>query len=254
MTEERGGTGPAQPAARPDFGRFFEHYAVGPELTLEERQEEKLRLVREIGRADSIRDYGGLWGVHGLYLLEGAKALRCRRAEMVDYEPFPEFDENVKRLQAEWPVEVEMIKASFQRPSLYDTLGPVDVALLYDVLLHQDNVDVVIKKVAENTSKVVCVAQPVMVEALFSLPNGCVNLQFYPEELKDILRCPGLWPPEPPTTTFTTTFWMWGQTVSFLTSMFGGYGWDRTVLRVHRVSSYWHYALMRFAPREGKTR
>jgi hypothetical protein len=96
------------------------------------------------------------------------------------------------------------------------------------------------------------VAQPVLSDGLFALPNGCVNLQFYPLDLKEAIRCPVFWPLQPGGDTFSFALWIWGQTASFLTSVFHGYGWDRSHLRVFHVSDCWHYAFMRFLPRREK--
>lgn len=232
------------------FRRFFARYEIGPTIGVDEVVEQKLRLVTGIGQADSLRDYGGLWGVCGLYLLEGAKALGASYAEMVDITPLEEFDRRARELESERPIEVKMLWRDFQNPALYSELRKVDVSLLYDVLLHQDNADMVIRKVTETTARVVCVAQPTLSERLFALPNGCVNLQLYPDALKNAIRCPVFWAPEQPVKRFTTDVWMWGQTVSFLTSMFQGYGWSRSHLRAFDVSDYWHYACMRFTPDE----
>jgi len=237
-------------ARRDDFRRFFEQYPIGPTIGVDAVVEEKLKLVTGLGRADSLRDFGGLWGVCGRYLLEGAKALGASYAEMIDVTPQEEFDRRARQLESEMPITVKMLWRDFQNPALYAELRKVDVSLLYDVLLHQDNADLVIKKVIETTARAICVAQPVIAEELFALPNGGVNLQLYPNELKDAIRCPVFWPPEPVLRRFITSSWMWGQTVSFLTTMFTGYGWERSHLRVFHVSDYWQYAFLRFTPIE----
>jgi len=237
-------------ARRDDFRRFFEQYPIGPTIGPKAVVEEKLKLITEIGRAESLRDFGGLWGVYGRYLLEGAKALGASYAEMIDVTPQEEFGRRARQLESEMPITVKMLWRDFQNPALYAELRNVDVSLLYDVLMHQDNADLVIKKVIETTARVICVAQPVIAEELFALPNGCVNLQLYPEELKNAIRCSPLWPPEPVLRRFITSSWMWGQTVSFFTTMFNGYGWERSHLRVFHVSDYWQYAFLRFTPSE----
>ena len=230
-----------------EFARFLERYDIAPPLAADERVARKLKLITDIGRADSIRDFGGVWGVHGLYLLEGARALGATYAQMVDNIADAEFVEGMERLRRDLPIAVEMRDADFRRPSLYDALRPVDVSVLYDVLLHQDRAVEVIQNVTGKTERAVCVAQPVLKESVFRLPSGCVNLLFYPEELKDLIRCAG-WSREPAVDRFETTWWTWGQTVSYLTSVFHGYGWEREHLEAYDLSPHWAYALMRFAP------
>ena len=221
---------------------------VRPRQTYEQIKQLKIELVAGVGRADSIRDFGGLWGVHGLYLLEGARALRCRTAEMVDVTPRAEFREKIAELQRVMPLEVRMIQADFRDVRIFLDMEPVEVALLYDVLLHQDTAIDVIKNVASRTTRCVCVAQPMLKEELFALPNGAVNLQFYPEELKDHLRYAGWWQKEPVTGRFSTAYWMWGQTASHVVSVFHGYGWVPTYLRTYDASEFWNYTMIRFEP------
>jgi len=231
------------------FEKFLFKHSVLPQKPSGRIKQLKIDLIAAIGKSDSIRDYGGLWGVYGLYLLEGAKALGCKYAEMVDVTPREEFSEKVCEIQAKMSIQVEMNRADFREPELYKTLTPVDVSLLYEVMLHQDNAVEVIKNVLSKTMRCVCLAQPVLKEEMFNLPNSCVNLQFYPQELKDILR-PDWWPEEPVIGRFETRYWMWGQTVSYFKSIFYGYGWDIEYLEVYDMSQYWNYALIRFVPRK----
>lgn len=232
------------------FQRFSFKCPIFPQRTPEEIKQLKIHLIASIGKADSISDYGGLWGVHGLYLLEGAKALNSKYAQMIDVTPREEFWPRVHEVQTEMNIQVEMKHADFRDPDLFKSLVAVDVSLLYEVMLHQDNPEEVIKNVLSKTLRCVCLAQPVLKEEMFTLPNGCVNLQFYPQQLKDMLRVPGWWPKEPVVSRFETQYWMWGQTVSYFKSIFYGYGWDMEHLEVYHMSSYWNYALMRLVPRE----
>jgi hypothetical protein len=171
----------------------------------------------------------------------------------VDVTARQEFDEKVAELQRVMPLDVRMIHGDFRDSRLFLRMAPTEVALLYDVLLHQDNAVEVVKNVASKTTHHICVAQPVMKEELFSLPNGSVNLQFYPEELKDQLRYPGWWEKEPRRDSFSPEFWMWGQTASYLTSIFHGYGWEPDSLETYDASEFWNYALIRFGPRPRQT-
>ena len=244
----RAAASPAGPEVE-SFDQFLEKHEVTQGAADEVIAQEKLRLLSEIGEAESIRDYGGIWEVRGRYLLEGIKALGATRAHMIDTLEDEEFTRRVEELQAERPVRVEVTHADFRDHSLQKHLEPVDVSLLYDVILHQDDACGVIRDVLQRTRRYVCLAQPVLREEMFRLPNGCVNLQFYPRELKDRLQVFGWGPQERPRDRFCTGSWIWGQTVSYLTSVCYGYGWDRDHLKVLGFSRHWNYALMRFTPR-----
>jgi hypothetical protein len=210
-----------QPVSWTDDGR------IGPPLDLAGIKRRKVELIAGAGKARSIRDFGGLWGVDGLYLLEGAKALGSEYAEMIDVTPRDGFWENVRRLHEHQPhVRVELKEADFRVAELYGSLCEVDLSLLYEVLLHQDNPEEIIKRVLSRTRQCVCVAQPVLRETMFRLPASTACIQFYGEELKERLRVKGWWEPEPRVEQFDTRYWMWGQTASFLKAVFGGYGFD----------------------------
>ncbi len=230
------------------FLKFRYTYPLLPPVSIDEIKKEKIKLATDIGSADSIRDFGGLWGVLGLYLIEGAKGLNCRIAQMVDVTPLPEFDEKAKAAQEIVPTEYNVFPADFRKPFIYGYLKNMDVSLLYEVILHQENHVEVIKNVIEKTDKVICFAQPVMKEELFSLPGGCTLLQFFPEELKNLIRCPSWWEKEPVVESFDTRFWMWGHTASYIITVFKGFGWELTFQKMYEMSDHWNYALMRFCP------
>jgi hypothetical protein len=230
------------------FTRFRACIRLQPPQTYEQIMQRKIELIAGIGKATSIRDFGGVWGVNGLYLIEGARALGCQRAEMVDFSATPELEDRLDALRKELSLEVRMTLGDFREAELIEKLQSVDVSILYEVLLHQDNAVEVVKNVASKTTRCLCVAQPVLKESFFSLPNGAVNLQFYPEELKDELRFPGWWEAEPRTDRFDTRYWMWGQTPSYLKSVLQGYGWQPAYEALYEASEHWDYVLMRFVP------
>ncbi len=231
------------------FQKFRYTYPTLPPVGLDVIKKEKIKLATDIGTAESIRDFGGLWGVFGLYLIEGAKGLNCRFAQMVDVTPLKEFDEKAAEAKKVLDCEFNTFKADFRVPSIFGYLDKVDVSLLYEVILHQDNHVEVIKNVISKTDKHVCFAQPVMKEEMFRLPGGCTLLQFFPEELKDQIRYANWWEKEPAVETFDTRFWMWGQSISYIKAVFQGFGWNLTFQKVYDMSEYWDYALLRFSPK-----
>jgi hypothetical protein len=230
------------------LARFTPAYPVLSGLELAQLKQRKIELIRDIGRGESIRDYGGIYGVHGLYLLEGARALGCKSVEMIDVTENEEDLQAFRRLQEQMEIRVDYRRGDFRDADLFKTLAPVDVSLLYDVLLHQDNAEEVMRNVLTRTTRYVCLAQPVLKEELFRLPGGCVNLQFYPEDLKDMLRAGSFWPKEPRVETFSAWYWMWGQTISYFVSVLQGYGWSAEFINCHYMSLYWNYALIRARP------
>ena len=200
----------------------------------------------------SLRDFGGCYLVHGRYLLNPVRILKLRFASMVDVNPVPEFAAAVEETRAQLPdTEFETIKGDFRDPALFVGLRATDAALLYEVLLHQENYVEVIRNVCERTSKFVCIAQPCLRETFFPLPAGAVMLQFYDEALKDLLRIESFWPKEPRTDRFTPAHWMWGHATSHIVAVMRGFGWSLMDGKVvdNVCGRCWEYPLMVFARR-----
>jgi len=200
----------------------------------------------------SLRDFGGCYLVHGRYLLNPTRLLKLKFASMIDVNPLPEFAVAVEQARMDTPyTEFETVRGDFRDPALFAGLRPTDASLLYEVLLHQENYVEVLRNVCAVTGRFICIAQPCLREAFFSLPAGAVLLQFYDEALKDLLRAQSFWPKEPRVERFMPAHWMWGQTVSHLVAVMQGFGWDlKSGSVVDNVCGpSWEYPLMVFARR-----
>ncbi len=219
--------------------------------TVQQMKEDLPKMSRS---ADSIRDFGGLYLVHGRYLLEPAVSLGCTFASMIDITPVPEFNDRIRAAKARNPaLEVEFVNADYRKYQLYDRLRPVEISLLYEVLMHQENYVDVLRLVSSKTTKCICIAQTCLKELFFKLPGGSVLLQFFPEELKNELREGSFWPKEEiPTDTFVTNNWMWGHSTSHIIEVMHGLGWDLEYGEVvdDVCGTYWEFPLLRFAPRK----
>jgi hypothetical protein len=240
---------------------FSEHPRPGDGLPhhtvdgLGEVFDRKVRLAIEgVAGVESIRDFGGLYIVHGRYLLEAAVALGCTFASMIDVTPRDEFGPAIERAKVANPkLEVEFVHGDFRQHETFAGLRPVDMSLLYEVVLHQENYVDVIANVCRRTRRYICFAQPCIKENLFALPGSATLLQFWPQELKGELRRNGFWPQEPEVFRFQTPYWMWGQTTSHIISVLGGFGWDLECGQVIEgiAGDYWDFPLLRFVPRAG---
>ena len=212
--------------------------------------QKKVDLVTGAVGTQSLRDFGGLYIVHGRYLLEPAVALRAEFASMIDVNPRPEFDVKVEAAKQQNPrLSVEFIKADFQDPELYNNLRPVDTSILFEVLLHQENYVSVLGYISRVTTKYICIAQPCLPETEFGLPACATLLQFWPEELKNKYREGSVWPKEPQVNRFATRYWMWGHSASHLVSCLNGFGWKLEFGEKVREAygPKWEFVLMRFS-------
>jgi hypothetical protein len=212
---------------------------------------QKLEIIADIKQADSIRDFGGLYIVHGKYLLEGAVSINAKYAQMLDGTYLDEFESEKCKIQAANPdLVIDFLHCDFREKEIFAEMKSVDVSILYDVLLHQDNAVEVIRNVASKTKKYIVIAQPCLKESIFPLPNCCVNIQIMDEQTKDELREGSFWPKEEPTDRFKTQFWMWGQTTTYIVSVLKGLGWClEDGFNVEGIcGKYWDYPIMRFKP------
>jgi hypothetical protein len=209
----------------------------------------KVEIISEIKHAESIRDFGGLYIVHGKFLLRGAVSIGAKFAQMIDVTYIKEFENEILKATSESKnLKVDYFEGDFRKKEIFSKLDPVDVSLLYEVLLHQENAVEVMKNVSDKTNKYIIIAQPCLKESLFNLPNCCTNIQFIDENLKDELRKESFWPKEERVNRFTTKYWMWGQTTSYLISVMNGLGWElESGYNCENVCGYyWDYPIMRF--------
>jgi hypothetical protein len=212
----------------------------------------KVALAAGCKGAESLRDFGGLYLVHGKYLLEPAVMLNAKYASMVDVTPRAEFIDAIAKAKAAVPeLDVEFTQADFREPATYNGLRPVDVSILYEVLLHQENYMEVLRNVTKTTNKYICIAQPCLKEEEFPLPGAAVLLQMWDEALKNEFRTGGFWPAEPKTETFDTRYWMWGQTASHLIHALSGFGWDVEYIEIapEVCGKHWDFSMLRFKRR-----
>ena len=214
----------------------------------------KVALVSGSVGTRSLRDFGGLYLVHGRYSLKPAVALRAEFVSMIDLTPHDKLFDEIKNARVFLPMlKVEFFSTDFRNPALYETLTPVDTSILFDVLLHQENYVSVLQGVASKTERYICIAQPCLKETEYSRQAASL-LQFWPEPLKDEYRRGTYWPKEPRVERFDTRYWVWGHTVSHFVALMYGLGWDVDDGEVvdGMYGEHWEYALLRFCRRVDK--
>ena len=77
-------------------------------------------------------DLGGIWAVDGAYTFDLLKRYPVESAWLVD----TDITDEVRRKQASHP-QLTLLNRNFGEPSLPAVIGPVDLVILFDVLLHQ---------------------------------------------------------------------------------------------------------------------
>lgn len=100
---------------------------------------DKLRLIDLVFRrlypsARSVADLGGVWKVNGAYTNYAVKRHHLQRGILVD----TNVSEKVRTLLSNG-LPIQIIDGDFTHDSVTSQLGPIDVAMFFDVLLHQAN-------------------------------------------------------------------------------------------------------------------
>ena len=100
---------------------------------------DKLRLINYIYRslvpnAKSFIDLGGVWKVNGAYSLYTLRKHRLANGTIVD----TDFSTRLRQ-KLEQTSRLRVVVGDFSRQDIIKTLGTVDVAYFFDVLLHQAN-------------------------------------------------------------------------------------------------------------------
>lgn len=205
--------------------------------------EEKLKLTTKLKQAESIRDFGGMWKVNGMYLTDGAYQLHCKFASMVDKLKTPEYDLAVEKLQVKDGIQFEYIDTDFRELATYQCtrkMQKTEVSLLNDVLLHQNNFTEVIKQVCQLTTGYIIVNQP-FYEG-FEIPSSCTLLQFMsPEWKKKLYNI--MWVDQRELNEYSVDIWMWAQSLQLMIDIFKGYGWKpkQDCSYTFPIENNWHY-------------
>lgn len=84
--------------------------------------------------AKSFVDLGGVWKVNGAYTIHTVRNYGIQRALLIDTDFPPGLQEKLSRVS-----NLEVIRGDFTDRIVVENIGQVDVAYLFDVLLHQAN-------------------------------------------------------------------------------------------------------------------
>lgn len=200
--------------------------------------ESKKEFVSRIGKAESVRDFGGMWKVNGLYLLDAVQKLGSSYGSMVDKLHTSEFKKEADKLNAR----IEHVKIDFRELATAE-LEPTQVSMLNDVLLHQNNFTEVIRQATFLTEEYIVIQQP-FYEG-FSIPASCSLLQFMEKEWRDRLHNE-MWIDSSDQTAFNVDIWMWAQSMGLFIDIMKGYGWGLVDSYSFPIENTWVYGGLLF--------
>jgi hypothetical protein len=195
----------------------------------------KLEMLKRAMPAESAIVFGDIYRVDGAYT---KKCLDhgCRQVLLVDTLETARWQET--RIQ--FPT-LEFYKGDFSNPFFMRSfVRTFDVGVVYDILLHQAAIVHTLHLMLEKVGRRLCIVQPMLREQ--SIPNSLIYLPGNPNR--------ELYPKRENSDQFLQfdvhqvnhSHWLWGITVSFLTSVLKGEGFElvhQSECQDHSLTEQW---------------
>jgi hypothetical protein len=192
---------------------------------IDETTRRKMGLIERCLPVESCIDFGGMWEVDGLYSRKCVE-LGIPRVTMVDTHE----SENWNRNQS-LRTGIDFRKGNFSEEAFMATIGDsYDLALAYDVLLHQIDLRRTLALMLSKTKKFFLFSQPILPDQLMPFLNCMVLLSgsrarnlvpFHGHETGRL----NYWKNFSDPTIIDTGHWLWGMTPSSVESLMAGFGW-----------------------------
>lgn len=195
----------------------------------------KLKMLKHAMPAETAVVFGDMWRVDGGYT---CKCLEygCKQALLVDTLETPRWQET--RIQQP---NLEFYKGDFSNALFMQSIvRTFDIGVVYDVLLHQAPLLHTLNLMLSKVNKRISIVQPMLREQGF--PNSLIYLPGNTSKELHPLRAQ---PHEARTFAVDQvnhSHWLWGMTVSFLTSALRGEGFDvvhQASLEVDSLTEQW---------------
>ena len=198
----------------------------------------KISMIRRCLPVDSVIDFGGMWEVDGLYSRLCREKFGVPRVTMVD-----KFESENWVRNPSLRTGIDFRKGDFSDEQFMATIRePHDLALAYDVLIHQIDLRHTLSLMLSKTKKFFLVSQPILPEKLMPFRNclvllsgskSCSLIPFHEKWTKEV----NYWANFSDATIIDTDHWLWGMTPSFIKSLMAGFGWKL----IHK--EFWRYWL-----------
>lgn len=183
-----------------------------------------------------------MWKVDGLYSKKCLEELRIPRVTMVDTHESENWNSNPS-LRAG----IDFRKGDFSDERFMATISnSYDIALAYDVLLHQIDLRHTLALMVSKATKWVLISQPILPDELMPYRN-CLILLPGSRAYKlipfrgDATEQTDYWKGFSDATITCTGHWLWGMTPSSVESLMAGLGW----VAIHK--EFWRGWLPRFS-------
>lgn len=195
---------------------------------------DKLLLIdqtRDFHDIHSIVDLGGMWGVHGAYLMHAMNTHHCHGL-MIDSTETPEHKPPFDYVQADF---CQWLNGNQK----------FDMALLFDVLLHQTCPMSVLRDVSRLCNTAILISQPCLIH-----PEPLsINIQFNPLWESYNMLQHDLWAKNNGRPhKWSTAAWAWAQTPTWIQLALTGFGWKIHSTHSTQLDKLWERTSMTFIP------
>jgi len=185
----------------------------------------KLGLVKRCLPVESVIDFGGMWEVDGYYSKQCLTRFGIKRVTMVDVEESENWNSDPSLREG-----IDFRKGDFADEGFMKSIaGTYDIALAYDILLHQVNLRQTLSLMLSKSRRFFLVANPVIPDSVMPFRNSLVLLSgggpsLIPFHQKWTTET-DYWRNFRDASNVVMNHWLWGITPSFVISLMAGFGW-----------------------------
>jgi hypothetical protein len=186
----------------------------------------KLGLVKRCMPVESAIDFGGMWEVDGYYSRQCLKRFGIKKVTMVDAEESENWKDDPTLREG-----LDFRKGDFSDERFMKSIaGSFDLALAYDVLLHQIDLRHTLSLMLSKTKRFFLISNPVIPDSVMPWRNSLVLLSgsrlsglipFREQWTKDM----NYWRNFVDASNVDRHHFHWGMSPSFIESLMAGLGW-----------------------------
>jgi hypothetical protein len=186
----------------------------------------KLGLVKRCMPVESVIDFGGMWEVDGYYSKQCLTRFGAKRATMIDAEESDNWKKDSALREG-----LDFRRGDFSDDQFMESIADTfDVALAFDVLLHQIDLRHTLSLMLSKTGRFFLVSNPVIPDSILPYRNSLVLLSgshepglipFREQWTKDM----DYWHNFTDASNVRRNHWLWGVSPSFIESLMAGLGW-----------------------------
>lgn len=193
---------------------------------IDETVRRKVTLIERCLPFKSVIDFGGMWEVDGYYSKLCLEKFGAKKVTMIDFEASENWrrDESLRR-------GIDFRLGDFADERFMDSVGGRhDLALAYDVLLHQIDLRHTLSLMLSKTKRFFLIYNPVLPDESMKYRNTAILLlgskegkliPFHEKWTKEI----DYWQNFSDPSNISPNGWIWALTPSFVESLMAGLGW-----------------------------